>query len=62
MYGIISRNSKKEEVYQTKYVTFDRASLASFQYIERWYNRKRIHGSLGYKTPQLIEEESRKSA
>lgn len=36
---------KKEEVYQTKYVTFDQANLAIFQYIESWYNRKRIHGA-----------------
>ncbi|MFA8440102.1 hypothetical protein [Pueribacillus sp. YX66] len=27
-----------------------------FQYIEGWYNRKRIHGSIGYKTPQEVED------
>jgi len=32
------------------------AELALFQYIEGWYNRKRIHGSIGYKTPQQIED------
>ncbi|MDH2892367.1 integrase core domain-containing protein, partial [Bacillus cytotoxicus] len=36
---------KKEEV-----------NLALFQYIEGFYNRKRIHSSIGYKTPQTIED------
>ena len=53
---------KKEEVYQTKYVTFEEAKLAIFQYIEGWYNRKRIHSSIGYKTPQAMEEAARKIA
>jgi len=26
------------------------AKWALFQYIEGWYNRKRMHGSIGYKT------------
>lgn len=28
-----------------------------FQYIEVWYNRKRLHSSLGYKTPAEAEQE-----
>ena len=40
-------NLKKEEVYRTKYVTFKQANLALVQYIEGWYNRKRIHSSIG---------------
>ncbi len=43
---------KKEEVYRTKYVSFKEANLVLFQYIEGFYNRKRIHSSIGYKTPQ----------
>lgn len=35
---------KKEEVYQTTYIDFEAARFALFQYIESWYNRKRIHG------------------
>ncbi|WP_459500870.1 IS3 family transposase [Bacillus sp. C1] len=46
---------KKEEVYRTKYISFEEANLALFQYIEGFYNRKRIHSSIGYKTPQAIE-------
>ncbi|PFW60845.1 integrase core domain-containing protein, partial [Bacillus sp. AFS075034] len=53
---------KKEEVYRTKYITFEQATLALFQYIEGWYNRKRIHSSIGYKTPQTIENLAKKVA
>ncbi|MDC2863709.1 IS3 family transposase [Bacillus sp. BP-3] len=53
---------KKEEVYRTKYVTFEQANLALFQYIEGWYNRKRIHSSIDYKTPQAIENLAKKVA
>lgn len=31
---------KKEEVYQTYYQTFEKASTKLFQYIEGFYNRK----------------------
>ncbi len=47
---------KKEEVYQTVYPNFETARLALFQYIEGWYNRKRIHGSINYLTPQEMED------
>jgi transposase InsO family protein len=47
---------KKEEVHHTHYPTYKAAKVAIFQYIEGWYNRKRIHGCLGYKTPQEFEE------
>jgi transposase InsO family protein len=33
------------------------ARAAVFQYIEVWYNRKRLHSSLGYKTPVEAEQE-----
>lgn len=46
---------KKEEVNHVQYFDYKSAKLAMFQYIEGWYNRKRIHGSIGYKTPQEME-------
>ena len=42
---------KKEEVNLTSYLDFDEARLAIFRFIESWYNRARIHSSLGYITP-----------
>lgn len=46
---------KKEEVYHTHYQTYEQARLALFQYIESFYNRDRIHSSIGYLTPQEME-------
>ncbi len=53
---------KKEEVHHVRYLNFEGAKLALFRYIEGWYNRKRIHGSIGYMTPQAFEDQARKSA
>lgn len=47
---------KKEEVNHMQYTNYQSAELALFQYIEDWYNRKRIHGSIDYKTPQEAED------
>ncbi len=52
---------KKEEIYLRTYQDFEEASKALFEYIESWYNRKRIHSSLGYKTPQQVEDEARRT-
>ena len=42
---------KKEEVNVNNYETFNEAKLALFEFIESWYNNKRIHSSLDYITP-----------
>lgn len=47
---------KKEEENHVQYLDHKSAKLALFQYIEGWYNRKRIHGSIDYKTPQEMED------
>lgn len=49
---------KKEEVYTTTYYTFEEAKTALFEYIESFYNCKRRHSALGYKTPQQVEDEA----
>ena len=43
---------KKEEVNQNEYYDFKTAKRALFEYIESWYNRKRIHSAINYLTPQ----------
>ncbi|CCF17025.1 integrase catalytic region [Brevibacillus laterosporus GI-9] len=53
---------KKEEVNHVTYIDYESAKLALFTYIEGWYNRTRIHGSLGYKTPQEVEGLQRKAS
>lgn len=42
---------KKEEVNVKNYQTFSEAKIAIFEFIESWYNNKRIHSTLGYITP-----------
>ena len=44
---------KTELVYHRKFKTRAQAKLELFDYIEVWYNRKRRHRALNYKT---IEE------
>lgn len=42
---------KKELIYCKKFKTVQQAYDEIYQYIEFFYNRKRIHGSIGYLTP-----------
>ena len=42
---------KKEEVNVNNYETFKEAKLALFEFIESWYNNRRIHSTIGYITP-----------
>jgi transposase InsO family protein len=51
---------KSELIYHQEYKTIEQAKLAVFEYIEIWYNRKRLHSSLGYKTPVEVEQEFNK--
>lgn len=51
---------KKEEIYLHTYQDASEARRAIFEYIEGWYNRKRIHSTIGYLTPQQKEEEELK--
>ena len=49
---------KKEEVNHKKYFDLNIAKTAIFEYIESWYNRKRIHGSINYMTPNAAHEKA----
>lgn len=51
---------KKEEIYLHTYPDFKEARRAVFEYIESWYNRKRIHSAIDYMTPQQKEDEELK--
>ena len=43
---------KKEEINLNSYLDYDdEARLAIFEFIESWYNRIRIHSSIGYVMP-----------
>jgi len=47
---------KRERVNRTRYLTRDEAQTDIFDYIERFYNRKRRHGYLGNISPAVFEE------
>lgn len=46
---------KRELVYQTKYKTRLEAKKSIFEYMEFFYNSKRIHSTLCYYTPNEFE-------
>lgn len=53
---------KKEEIYFHTYQDIKEARRAIFEYIEGWYNRKRIYSAIGYLTPQQKEDKKLKKA
>ncbi len=46
---------KTELVHQENYATHDQARQSIFEYVEMFYNRKRLHSSLGYISPESFE-------
>jgi putative transposase len=49
------RTLKHEEVYLHDYQTFEEAEPSIGRFIERVYNEKRLHSSLGYRPPSEFE-------
>lgn len=49
------RTLKVELIYRRKFKTRKEAKAAIFEFIEVWYNRKRLHSSLDYMTPEQYE-------
>jgi len=47
---------KKECVYRNTFIDYKHAQVVLFQYIEGFYNRKRIHSSINYMTPDKYEQ------
>jgi transposase InsO family protein len=42
---------KQELIFHKRYITHAQAKQGIFEYIERFYNRKRLHSTLGYQSP-----------
>jgi len=49
---------KVEEVHHQDFRTRDEARAALFDYIELFYNRQRLHSSIGYCSPVAFEEQT----
>jgi transposase InsO family protein len=52
----------KTECANEPFDTRAHARTAIFEYIEAWYNRQRLHSSLGYLSPEEFERKSRHSS
>ena len=46
---------KHELVFHQRYYSRAKAKQSIFEYIERFYNRKRLHSTLGYQSPVYYE-------
>jgi putative transposase len=52
---------KTEHVYRCSFQTRKEAALSIFEYIEVFYNRKRLHSTLNYMSPDEFEQQFRES-
>jgi transposase InsO family protein len=53
---------KSEHVYHHKYKTREQAKESLFGYMEIFYNKKRLHSTLNYLTPEQKEQKMREAA
>lgn len=49
---------KNELVHGEAFATREAARMAIVSYIEGFYNRKRLHQTLGYRTPTVVDDEA----
>ena len=47
---------KVEMGYETRFESLEMARINIFEFIEIWYNRLRIHSSIGYRTPWEMQQ------
>jgi transposase InsO family protein len=55
--GIVFASLKNERVHHMVYPTRKKAKEDIARYIELFYNRRRIHSALGYRTPHEVRNE-----
>ena len=48
---------EKERLRDRTFATMEQARSSIFQYIEEFYNRRRLHSTLGYRSPDEVEQE-----
>jgi putative transposase len=47
---------KQEEIYCHQYRDFDELSAHIDEFMDNYYNRRRLHSALGYQTPEEFEQ------
>jgi len=53
---------KTELIHRTKWMTREDVRAAVYKWIETWYNSKRLHSILGYRSPDDFESDEKQSA
>ncbi|WP_368489423.1 IS3 family transposase [Clostridium sp. BJN0013] len=48
---------KKDKLYRRKFKTRDEARMVIVEYIELFYNAKRLHSTLGYNSPKEYKKD-----
>ena len=51
---------KYEEVYRTEYRSLEEAKASIDEFLQRIYNRERLHSALGYRPPLEFERDLRR--
>jgi len=49
---------KREEIYANEYESLEHLQSNVEEFIERYYNQKRLHSALGYRSPEEFEQQS----
>jgi len=49
---------KQEEIYCRQYRDFEELSSHIEEFIDNYYNRRRLHSALGYRTPEEFEQQA----
>ncbi len=53
---------KREEIYANEYENLEHLRKHVEEFIERYYNQKRLHSALGYCSPEEFEHQSRRDS
>jgi putative transposase len=53
---------KREEIYTNDYENLEHLRSNIEEFIERYYNHKRLHSALGYRSPEEFEEQTRRES
>ena len=53
---------KREEIYANEYENLEHLRDHIEEFIERYYNQKRLHSALGYRSPEEFEQQARQTS